>query len=351
MNAKKLPMPAIDDGRVHVYSFQTLIDYSNNRGTAMKPISRMSRIATGLFLCLAAISSAAQAADEASCKTIRMSDPGWTDITATNGVAAVLLDGLGYKADIKSLSVPIGYQAMKNGEIDVFLGNWMPAQKSFIDDLTAAKAADVLGKNLEGAKFTLAVPSYMAEKGVKDFTDLGKHGDAFGKKIYGIEPGAPANENIRKIIASEKFGLKGWELVESGEQAMLAQVERATKGKDGIVFLAWAPHPMNEKFPLQYLSGGDDYFGPNYGGAEVYTLARTGWSAQCPNAATFFKNLKFEIGMENTLMGDILDGDDAKTAATAWLKANPKALDGWLAGVTTLDGKPGAEAVKAALGI
>ena len=72
-------------------------------------------------------------------------------------------------AEVKTLSVPIGYQAMKNGEIDVFLGNWMPAQKSFVDDLNAAKAAEVMTKNLEGAKFTLAVPSYMAEKGVKDF--------------------------------------------------------------------------------------------------------------------------------------------------------------------------------------
>lgn len=322
----------------------------------MKPIhekqtSRMVRIATGLLLSMAAFSTSAQAADDAACQTIRMSDPGWTDITATNGVASVLLDALGYKADIKSLSVPIGYQAMKSGEIDVFLGNWMPAQKSFVDDLNAAKAVDVLAKNLEGAKFTLAVPSYEAEKGVKDIADLSKHADEFGKKIYGIEPGAPANENIRKIIDSPKFGLKGWTLVESGEQAMLAQVDRAAKNKTGIVFLAWAPHPMNEKFSIQYLQGGDDTFGPNYGGAEVYTLARTGWSAQCPNAATFFKNLKFEIGMENSLMGEILGGQDAKAAATAWLKANPKAVDGWLAGVTTLDGKPGMEAVKVALGI
>ena len=81
----------------------------------------------------------AQAADDASCKTIRLSDPGWTDITATNGVASVVLTALGYTPDVKTLSVPIGYQAMKNGEIDVFLGNWMPAQKSFIDDLTAVR--------------------------------------------------------------------------------------------------------------------------------------------------------------------------------------------------------------------
>lgn len=298
-----------------------------------------------------ALAAPALAADAESCKTIRLSDPGWTDITATNGVASVLLEALGYQPEVKTLAVPIGYQSMKNGEIDVFLGNWMPAQQAFIDDLNAAKAVEVLNKNLEGAKFTLAVPTASAEKGVKDFADLEKHGDEFERTIYGIEPGAPANLNIQKMIDAGEFGLKDWKLVESGEQAMLSQVERATKEGKGVVFLAWAPHPMNERFQITYLSGGDAHFGPNYGGAEVYTLARTGWSESCPNAAGLFKQLSFEVSMENVLMGEILGGKDSKEAASAWLKANPAVLESWLSGVTTLDGKPGVEAVKTSLGL
>ncbi|THV25891.1 choline ABC transporter substrate-binding protein [Peteryoungia ipomoeae] len=298
-----------------------------------------------------AFSGTAMAQDGDSCKTIRLSDPGWTDITATNAVASVVLDALGYEADVKTLSVPIGYQSMKNGEIDVFLGNWMPAQQAFIDDLNAAKAIEVVNKNLVGAKFTLAVPTATAEKGIKDFADLGKHADEFESKIYGIEPGAPANANIQKMIDAGEFGLKGWELVESGEQAMLAQVERATKDGKGVVFLAWAPHPMNERFDLTYLSGGDAYFGANYGGAEVYTLARTGWTADCPNAAKLFKQLTFDVSMENVLMGEILGGTDSKDAAKAWLKTNPQVLDAWLAGVQTMSGEPGDAAVKSSLGL
>ncbi|MCC8933733.1 choline ABC transporter substrate-binding protein [Rhizobium sp. 'Codium 1'] len=310
--------------------------------------SRLGGLA-GLGLLLMAGSTAAQ--DAESCKTVRLSDPGWTDITATNGVATVVLEALGYQPDVKTLSVPIGYQSMKNGEIDVFLGNWMPAQQAFIDDLNSAKAIEVVAKNLEGAKFTLAVPTATAEKGIKDFADLGKNPDEFESKIYGIEPGAPANANIQKMIDAGEFGLKDWELVESGEQAMLAQVERASKEGKGVVFLAWAPHPMNERFDLTYLSGGDDYFGPNFGGAEVYTLARSGWSEGCPNAATLFTQMTFDISMENVLMGEILGGKDSKEVASAWLKSNPAVLDGWLKGVTTFDGQPGDAAVKSALGL
>ena len=88
---------------------------------------------------------------------------------------------------------------------------------------------------------------------------------------------------------------------------MLAQVARAEKSKEDIVFLAWAPHPMNTTFDITYLAGGDNYFGPNFGGADVFTLARTGWSAECPNAAQFFRNLIFTLDIENEMMGKILD--------------------------------------------
>ncbi|MBA3324849.1 MAG: choline ABC transporter substrate-binding protein [Rhodobacteraceae bacterium] len=294
--------------------------------------------------------SAALAADAESCEAVRLSDPGWTDITATNAVASVLLTALGYEPEVKTLSVPIGYEAMKNADIDVFLGNWMPAQASFRDDLEAAGAAEVLTQNLAGAKFTLAVPDYVAEQGISDFEDLAARGEGFDMKIYGIETGAPANQSLQKMIDAGDFGLAEWSLVESGEQAMLAQVERAGRSEQPIVFLAWAPHPMNTAFDLTYLSGGDAYFGPDFGGAQVYTLARTGWAEECPNAAQFFRNLVFQVEMENEIMGLILDGADSVEAAETWLKENPDAIGPWLEGVTTLDGQPGLAAVEAALG-
>lgn len=313
---------------------------------------RSLTITTLALAAFTALTGVASAADPAACETIRLSDPGWTDITSTNSIASVLLDGLGYKADVKTMSVPIGYEALKTGNLDVFLGNWMPAQKKFRDDLDSAKAAEVLVKNLEGIRFTLAVPDYVAAEGVKDFADLAAHSDKFGKEIYGIEPGAPANQNIEKIIGDQKFKLDDWKLVESSEQAMLAQVDRKNRDKQWVVFLAWEPHPMNNKLKIQYLSGGDDYFGANFGSAEVYTLGRTGWAAECPNAAKFFKNLVFNVETENALMDKILNnGTEGTIAATAWLKANPGQIDTWLDGVTTFGGEPGAAAVKFKLGL
>lgn len=308
-----------------------------------RPALLTSLAAIALFAALPALADDADA-----CATVRLSDPGWTDITATNGVAAVVLSGLGYTPDIRTLSVPIGYEALKNGETDVFLGNWLPAQQKFRDDLDASGQTEELARNLTGAKFTLAVTGTAAELGVKDFADLDAQRDAFEGKIYGIEPGAPANQSIAAMIEADKFGLGDWELVESGEQAMLAQVRRNDSGGTPSVFLAWAPHPMNVNFDITYLSGGDAEFGPDFGGATVHTVARKEWAAQCPNAAKLFSQLIFSVDMENLLMGNILDdGASAEEAARTWIAANTDAATAWLDGVTTLDGQPGLDAVMA----
>ncbi|WP_221931946.1 choline ABC transporter substrate-binding protein [Paracoccus sp. M683] len=297
-----------------------------------------------------ALLAAPALADDPACQTVRLSDPGWTDITATNGVANVVLDGLGYETRINTLSVPVGYEALKNGDTDAFLGNWLPAQQKFREDLDASGVVQDLARNLEGAKFTLAVTTPGADLGVTDFADLDAHKDAFDGKIYGIEPGAPANQSIQAMIDDDAFGLGDWELIESGEQAMLAQLARNDAAGTPTVFLAWAPHPMNVNFTITYLSGGDEQFGPDFGGATVHTLARKDWAAACPNAAKLLAQMVFTIDMENQLMGKILDdGESGEDAARDWLAANPDVMTPWLDGVTTLDGQPGLDALKAAI--
>jgi len=300
---------------------------------------------------LTAFSSVSMAADPESCKKVRFSDVGWTDITATTAVASVLFEALGFEPETQVLSVPVTYTSLKNKDIDVFLGNWMPTMENDIKPYREDASVETLGANLEGAKYTLAVPKYTYEAGLKDFADISKFRDQLGGKIYGIEPGNDGNRLILDMISNDKFGLKGFELVESSEQGMLAQVAKSTKANEHVVFLGWEPHPMNANFEMAYLSGGDDVFGPNFGGAIVYTNVRQGYIAECPNAGKFVSNLKFTLKMENEIMGAILtDGKDAKVAAKEWLKANPDAITPWLEGVTTFEGGDAQAAVKSALG-
>ena len=288
----------------------------------------------------------------ADCGTVRFSDVGWTDITATTAATTTVLQALGYETDIKVLSVPVTYTSMANGDIDVFLGNWMPTMEADIAPYRDAGTVETVRMNLDGAKYTLSVNKAASDLGIKDFADIATHKDALEGKIYGIEPGNDGNRLIMDMIADNAFGLAGFEVVESSEQGMLAQVARADRKGEPVVFLGWEPHPMNANFQMSYLTGGDDWFGPNLGGAQVFTNTRQGYVSECPNVGKLLGNLEFTLAMENQIMGAILnDGTDPADAASAWLKANPTVLNAWLEGVTTKDGGDALAAARAGLGL
>ena len=282
------------------------------------------------------------------CDKVVFSDVGWTDITATTAATTLILEALGYETETKVLSVPVTYTGLAEGDIDVFLGNWMPSMEADIAPYRDAGTVDTVRANLEGAKYTLATNEHGAALGISDFTNIKDHAEALGSEIYGIEPGNDGNRLVLEAIT--KYGMDGFELVESSEQGMLAEVASKTEAGEPIVFLAWEPHPMNANFKLTYLTGGDELFGPNFGGATIYTNTRKGYVAECPNTGKLLQNLVFSLPMENEIMGAILnDGADPRDAAKAWLAANPATWEPWLDGVTTKDGGDAKAAVAAAL--
>ena len=293
-----------------------------------------------------ALSSVAFNSYANQCDTVRFADVGWTDITATTAVTSELLKGMGYSTKTDLLSVPVTYSSMANGDIDVFLGNWMPTMEGDIAKYREAKTVETVKANLEGAKYTLAVPKYVYDAGVKSFADLAKHADKFKGRIYGIEPGNDGNRLIQSMIDTNAFGLKDFSLVESSEAGMVSQVSRSVRRDQWIVYLGWAPHPMNSNVEMEYLAGGDDFFGPNYGGANVYTNVRSIYLTECPNVGQLLKNLSFSLEMENSLMEAILNQKvQPEKAARQWLSENPQQVEVWLKDVKTREGKVATTAV------
>src|SRR6185437_1929381 len=201
--------------------------------------------------------------------------------------------------------------------------------------------------NLTGAKYTLAVPAYTYEAGLRDFADIHRFAGPLKSAIYGIEPGNDGNRLVLGMLRQNLFGLGDFKLVESSEQGMLAQVERAVRDHEPIVFLGWAPHPMNMRFDMRYLSGGDAVFGPNFGGATIYTNVRAGYTETCPNVGRLLRNLKFTVLGESQLMDAILNQHLAPQAAAGkWMQGNPQVVSQWLQGVNTFDGRPALGALR-----
>nr|WP_310343045.1 choline ABC transporter substrate-binding protein [Rhodoferax saidenbachensis] len=306
-----------------------------------------------MLACTAAVlslSAPLAQAEEASCKAVRFADVGWSDIAATTGMASVVLEGLGYKPTVTIASVPITFAGIKSKQIDAFLGYWNPSMTPMIEPFVKAGQIKVLDQpNLVGAKYTLAVPAYLYDKGLKTFADISKFQKELDGKIYGIEPGNDGNALIIDMIKKNDFNLKGFKIVESSEAGMLAEVMRSTRSSKPIVFLGWEPHPMNVQVKMKYLEGGDAVFGPNLGEAKVFTAIPPAYETRCPNVATLLKNLQFNTDMENSVMLSIMGKAKPNAAAKDYLKKNPAVLEGWLKGVKTFDGKDGLPAVVASL--
>ena len=275
----------------------------------------------------------------------------WSDIASTTAATRIALEAAGYETNSNIVSVPIAFQSLETGDVDIFLGDWEPSMSSYTKELLAEGKIEDHAVNLTGAKYTLAVPTYVAEGGVKSFKDIAEYGEKFDYKIYGIEPGNDGNLLIQKMIDTDAFGLGDFELVASSEAGMLAQVRAMRPKEEWIVFLGWEPHPMNTVFDLTYLEDGDDYFGPNYGAATVHTIVRPGYAEENPNLGQFFSNIEFTLAMENKIMKDIADGMKAWNAAEKWLKANPSILDKWFEGIKTPGGKDALPVVKQNLGV
>ncbi len=287
-----------------------------------------------------------------SCQTVRLAEVGWTDITATTALASEVLEGLGYETRSDTVSVPIAYAGMKNGDFDVFLGNWMPSMASISDPYIEKGQVDRVATNLEGAKYTLAVPQYVHDAGVTSVADLDEYAEKFDSKLYGIEAGNDGNMIIQNMIDDDFSGLGDWQLIDSSEAGMLSELKSKTRSEEWMVFLGWEPHPMNTNFDMAYLEGADDYFGPNLGGATVHTNTRSGYVQECANVGELLENLTFTLEMENQIMAAIMDeGDKPREAARSWLQDNPGVLDAWLEGVTTVKGESGLPAVKEFIGI
>ena len=137
---------------------------------------------------------------------------------------------------------------------------------------------------------------------------------------------------------------------------VLASRARHAAPTAGASPLAVAAHAMagasagELRHPTGFCGAVVDMGDSGFGAATVYTIARAGYSTECPNVGALLKNLKFDLAMEGAMMDPVLkNGADPKETAKAWLKANPDVVKPWLQGVTTLDGGDAAAAVDAAL--
>lgn len=312
----------------------------------MITLREMTKGLLAAAICALAMAGPAGAATS-SAQTVRFGAPPWPGVTIKTGIASKVLEILGYKTDTQQLAVPIILNGIAHGQIDVYLGGWTPVENPMIDPLVKKGQVVKLAPNISDAIEGLAVPSYVWQAGVHDVADLNAHAAKFDHKIYGIEAGSGINDAVAAAIKNDKAHLGQWNLVQSSTSAMLVQVKRAIQRHDWIVFVGWRPHWMNIKYSMKYLKDSANTGTANLKSI-VYTVVPADYERAHPNVARFLKQFRVPAKVQSQWIYDYsYKKQKAHVVVDHWLKANTGLLKKWLNGVTTVNGKPGLQAVQA----
>lgn len=310
-------------------------------------MTHLKPLASGIALATAALFvSTAQADDQ----TLDFGVPAWPGITVKTAIAEQLLNPLGYETSTQEIGLQVIYQGIESGDIDAFLGAWLPAQREMFDPRKESGVLIDVANNVDGAQMTLAVPEYLFEDGLQSFADLDDYRDQLDGEIHGFGAGSAASEILNNAIDNDTWGLGDWQLVDTSEVGMLSAARDAISREEPIVWVGWTPHWMNLELPMRYLEDPEDLFGENNGESDVLTLLRGDYAEANPNVVTFFEQFTFSAEEQSWMIQAFGQEErDLADVAEQWIGDHPERIEAMLADVTTTDGDPAWPMIEAEL--
>jgi len=246
----------------------------------------------------------------------------WDSEIASTNVLKTVYEQAGYDVELTAVDAGPLYQALADGQVDMSVSAWLPATHAAYMD-TYGDDIVMVGKNLEGAKVGLVVPTYVTIDSIDEMNGVA---DQFDGKIVGIEPGAGIMAMTETAI--ENYSLD-YSLVPSSSAAMAAQLSDAYENEEWVVVTGWTPHWKFVRFDLKYLEdpqgiyGGEEYIG---------SMARTGFEADNPEAYAILERFHWEPSDMESVMLAVEEGATPEDAAQAWVDEHPEQVQSWING-------------------
>lgn len=259
-----------------------------------------------------------QAADD----PIQIGYVNWAGTVAeTNVVKAILENKLDLNVKTKMVGAGPVYAALAEGDIDMFLGGWLPiTHKSYVDKYE--NEIIKTGVNYLGARIGLVVPEYVDIDSIKE---LKENRDKFDGKIIGIDPGAGVMKATREALDS--YGLDNFELVSSSGPAMVGSLKKAIEDEEWVVVTGWKPHYKFARFDLKFLDDPAKIYGQS---ENIYSLHNPKLAQENPKIVTFLHDFRMDSSQLGEVMGWIADGMDPEKAGEKWVEENPEIVNDWL---------------------
>ncbi len=272
---------------------------------------------------------------QAKDKTLDIGAIAWEESLAiADLIQYVVRTELGFNVKATNPDAGVAYEAVSNGDLDLFLESWQPStQRAYLERYKMIDYAN-FGPMYEDAKLTWAVPAYVPEDKLSSVEDLAdpEVKEKLDGKITGIDPGAGIM-NISDEMMEEYSALEGYDLIESSGAAMQAALKDAIMHDEWIVVTLWQPHSAYGRFELRNLEEPKKMLGEE---ERIHMLGRTDFVADFPSKVSqFLSRFYLPIEMVNNLSdmySDIGEGTGAK-----WAKDHPEIVDYWVNGVDALE--------------
>lgn len=278
-----------------------------------------------------------------SDEPIVLGEADWPGFRAKNSVIEYILENIGYKVDRKSASDPILHEGLTQGDVDIHIGSWLPQN----NDLRMKYKGELnyVTQNMTEGIYTLAVPKYVWDAGVKSHADLQEYADKFDSKLYLGPTGWASYDLMKRAIKDDIYGLGDWEAVNSSQSALMAQIEKSIDEKEWIVFVGWQPHWMNSVYNIKYLEDPQRLWESPY--SWVDTLTRQGFEKDYPEVYRFLQQFKVDIDDNNDWIYEIgFNEKDEMKVAEDWVKNNMLVVRRWLSLVETPEGEDAYQVLK-----
>ncbi len=230
---------------------------------------------------------------------------------------------MGYQVELSSVSAGVMWESIATGDQDIITTAWLPyTHQSYWEQ--HQDNVDRIGVLYEGAVLAIVVPEYVT---IDSLAEMKDYEEEFGGRIVGIDPGAGIME-ATKNETMPNYGLDDWELSESSEAAMMAELDSYYNNGDWIAVTGWAPHWKFAEYDLKLLEDPDETLG---GLEEIVIVARQGFRDDFPEATTFFENWKLTDEQLGEVMAYIsVDGMAPAVAARTWIDDNQDIVNSWL---------------------
>ncbi|WP_438391929.1 glycine betaine ABC transporter substrate-binding protein [Caballeronia sp. DA-9] len=276
----------------------------------------------GIVMTLSAISLSGGAAEP-----LKIGTPSWIDdLTLTNVAKYVLETKLNQPVEIVQADIGIVFQGVARGDLDVFLGAWLPLThgtyvSKYKNDLVDA------GIVFSGAQNGWVVPSYIPENELSSISDLNKPEvkSKLNATIQGIEPGSGIMQASEKAL--KDYNLVGYNLQSSSEAGALATITRAEQTKSWTVITFWTPHWIWKKLDMRFLK---DPKGSLGGQEQAHIMESKQLATKFPRANVFLQHFKLSLADIAAVEEEGSQTKDFATAAKHFVDAHPEKVKAWL---------------------